>query len=100
MAVRSAANCSVSMNISTYFIEASLRPWLLVEGGHPPAQLLGVDVFDVGGDGPAVPERVDDERVPVAVELVLGGPLQGRAELDRAGDDGVDVFDVDELEHP
>jgi hypothetical protein len=46
-----------------------------------------------------VPEGVDDERVPVAVELVDRLPLEGRAQLDGAGDGGVDVLDVDELEH-
>src|SRR5438477_7464983 len=57
------------------------------------------DVLHVAGDGPAVPERVDDERVPVTVELVLRGALHGRAALDRPCHRRVHVLDVDELEH-
>lgn len=43
-----------------------------------------------------MPERVDDVPVPVAVELVLRGSLDGRAEFRGAGDDRVDILDVDE----
>src|SRR5687768_1775324 len=99
MAARSAVNCSVSANISTYFIARAPSTWLLEQCGHPAAHLVGADVLDVGGDGPAVAERVDDERVPVTVELVLRRPDEGRAEFDGVRDDGVDVGDVDELEH-
>nr|WP_228783950.1 hypothetical protein [Nocardia cyriacigeorgica] len=44
-------------------------------------------------------EGVDDVAVAVAVELVLCGALELRAELDGTGDDVVDVIDVDEREY-
>src|SRR5215204_3510852 len=105
MACRSLANCSVSTNNSTYFtcdtllastLQPSGRLGLAVQLGHPSGHLLRRHVLDVGGDGPSVPERVHDVPVPVAVELVLGGTLQGRAQLHRSPDDRVDVLDVDE----
>src|SRR5215831_14973971 len=95
MASRSRANSSVSTNSSTYFIRR-LPPGLAVQFGHPPHHLVRWHVLYVRRDGPAVPERIDDVPVPVAVELVLRGTLDSRAEFDRAGDDRVDVFDVDE----
>ena len=42
-----------------------------------------------------MPERVDDEAVPFAVELVLGRALEGGAEPHGPFDHGVDVLDVD-----
>jgi len=45
-----------------------------------------------------VPERIDDVPVPVTVELILRGALHGRPELRGAGDDRVNVLDVDEQE--
>ena len=40
----------------------------------PAGHLIGVDVLDVAGDVPAVPERVFELARPVAVELVLHRP--------------------------
>jgi hypothetical protein len=48
---------------------------------HASHHLLRFDIYDVGGDRPAVAEGVDDVAVAVAVELVLCGPLELDAEL-------------------
>src|SRR6266571_3421860 len=66
--------------------------------GHPPCQLLRAHVLHVGGDDPAMPERIDDEAVPVAVELVLRSALHGGAESGRPLHYGVHVLHIDELE--
>src|ERR1700736_5031550 len=68
----------------------------LLEFGHAPHQLVGRDVLHVARDGPAVAERVDDEAVAVAVELVLRGAFERGAELHGALDHLVDILDIDE----
>ena len=67
-------------------------------GGDVLHYFVGVYVFDVGGDGPAVAGGVGDAADAVAVELVLGGGAGGCASLDGAGVDCVDVgyVEVDE----
>ena len=62
-----------------------------VEARH----LLPGHIPHVRRDGPPVPERIDDVPVPVTVELVLRGALQRRSEFHRAGDDRVDVLDIE-----
>src|SRR5205823_6067028 len=71
---------------------------LFEQSGQSAGQLLGTYVLHVRGDGPAVPERIDDEGVPVAVELIFRSALHGRAEFDGPRHHGVDILDVDELE--
>src|SRR4030095_14379181 len=105
MACRSLANCSVSTNNSTYFtcdtllastLQPSGRLGVAVQLRPPSGHLLRRHVLDVGGDGPSVPERVHDVPVPVAVALVLGGALQGRAPPRPPPADPVAVLEVDE----
>ena len=56
------------------------RSALPVQDARPAHHLVRRDVLDVAGDGPAVPEGIDDETVAVAVELVGGGSLECGAE--------------------
>src|SRR5215211_5351154 len=104
MACRSMANCSVSTNNSTYFTCRTLlastlpsgRLGLAVQLGHPARHLLRRHVLHVRRDRPPMPEGVHDMAVAVAVELVLGGPLEDCAKLHRARDHRVHMLDVDE----
>src|SRR5690348_7335700 len=67
--------------------------------GHALHQLGGRDVLDVAADGPAVAERINDESVAIAVELVLRRALERGAELHRVVYDRVDILDVDVHEY-
>lgn len=55
-----------------------------VPGGHAALDFLGWDVFDVGADGPAEAEGIDDHRAALAPGV--GG---GRAQQFRAGGNGL-----------
>src|SRR6202000_983870 len=88
---------SLPANGNTCFVWY-FRSRLAVRLGHPPRHLLARHILYVRGDGPPMPEWIDDVPVPVSVELVLGGALQRCSEFHRAGDDRVDVLDVDEQE--
>jgi hypothetical protein len=53
----------------------------------------------MAGDDPAMPERVDHERVPVAVALILRTTLQLRTQFNRPLHDGIHISHVNELVH-
>src|SRR4051812_37242739 len=67
--------------------------------GRPLLHLVGGDVLDVGGDVPAMAERIFELTGPVAVELVLHSRDLLAAGLDGPGEHVVDVFHVDHHRH-
>ena len=67
---------------------------LLHHSFHPPVDFVGRHVFDMGGHGPNMAERVFERRRSVAVELICQRTLHFGACFDRLCHDFVDVFDI------
>ena len=67
---------------------------------HTPVDFLGGHIFDMGGHGPYVTERIFQGRRSIPVELIGERTLYLRTGVDRLLDDLVDILNVEADAHP
>ena len=63
--------------------------------GGAPVEFGAGQILLVGGDEPAMAERIGDAADAIAIELVGHGACERGARSDRLADDGIDILDIE-----